>query len=471
MEKKESVGRRKLHVVMLPYLAYGHVNPMVELSKGLSALGVHVSFVSTPVYIAKIRHRFAPGEVQLVELPLPPVEGLPSGHEGTTHLPPHMIRLVRKAVAAMEKPFEALLHHLCPHCVIHDLLIQWTSTALKSRLNISTVALITSSVIPIAYFAQTEGGIESIDGLKLPSSRQIMQPFLECGDRVSSLYKTSSETAATFQQLPIFFNTCVDAIVANSCVEMESKFISYLQTLTETRLFPLGPLIPSSPNGDQGSDNCIQWLEMRAPSSVVFVSLGSECFPSKDEIHSIALGLEASQHPFLWVIRFPTYSEQDSSSEPQVLDASTSLPPGFESRTRDRGLVVEGWANQMQILSHLSTGAFMSHCGWNSLMEGMSLGIPLIALPMQYDQPFNARLIAGELGVGVEVERGNDGSFRMEQIEKAVRHAMAYDSPLRDNAKEFGERIQKKVLGADGSRQKYLLEFIQKLKQISAFNA
>eukprot|EP01018_Ginkgo_biloba_P027404 Gb_38450 [translate_table: standard] len=442
---------RKLHVVMLPYLAHGHVNPMAELAKGLSALGVQVSFVSTPMYIDQIRDRFPRGEIQLVELALPPMEGLPPGHESTSNLPPHLTPLFKQAVREMEKPFESLLRQLSPDCVIHDMLMHWMSIHIKRRLNIPTVVFIASSVVGIASIMKSlENTVDDSPACRSPAT-------------------------TVFQGLRNFLITCVDVIVANSCEEMESKFISYVQASTGTCIFPVGPLTLSSPptaNGELGeSDKCIQWLERRAPSSVVFVSLGSECFPSKDELHAIALGLEASQHPFLWVLRFPKYSEEDYSSDAQILDASSSLPPGFESRTCDRGLLVDGWANQTQILSHPSTGAFMTHCGWNSSMEGMSAGIPLIALPMQYDQTFNARLIAEELKVGVEVEKGSNASFTKEQIQKAVTNAMVHDSPVRHNAKLFGETIQKNVFGTQGSSKKCLIEFVQKLKQMTAFNA
>eukprot|EP01018_Ginkgo_biloba_P024472 Gb_11747 [translate_table: standard] len=117
-----------------------------------------------------------------------------------------------------------------------------------------------------------------------------------------------------------------------------------------------------------------------------------------------------------------------------------TLPPPYlqvSNHKCDRGLAVDGWANQMQILSQPSTGAFMTHSGWNSSMEGMSVGIPLIALPMQYDQTFNERLIAGKLKMGVEVEKGSNESFSKEQIQKSITNAMVHDSPVRHNARVF----------------------------------
>lgn len=117
---------------------------------------------------------------------------------------------------------------------------------------------------------------------------------------------------------------------------------------------------------------------------------------------------------FVWVIRFPG---------PEKADIQEALPNGFLSRVGHLGLILEGWAPQTRILGHPSIGGFLTHCGWSSVLEGISFGVPLVALPLQLDQPINARLVA-EIGVGLEVGKGMDGKFGGEEIAKTIRRVM-----------------------------------------------
>jgi len=167
--------------------------------------------------------------------------------------------------------------------------------------------------------------------------------------------------------------------------------------------------------------------------------------------------LEATGFPFIWCLRFPRCSDVVDRA-----DLVGLLPEGFESRTRDRGLVVQGWVPQVRILSHPSIGGFLSHGGWSSILESLSLGVPLILLPLRLDQGFNATLVAVELKAGMEIERGADGSFLRETISTTVTMAMAGEEgeKLRSKAAEAGEIIA-------ANKGSYIHDFIQKLEQLA----
>ena len=153
-------------------------------------------------------------------------------------------------------------------------------------------------------------------------------------------------------------------------------------------------------------------------------------------MEEIAHGLELSMVNFVWVVRFP--SEEEIASIKEAI-----LPEEFLERTRDRGLIVEGWAPQARILKHSSIGGFVSHCGWGSLMESMKYGVPVIALPFQYDQPLNARLLE-EIGVAIEVKRDNrDGRFHREDVANVVKEVIVEKSgkSVRETAKKLKETI------------------------------
>nr|GMD06417.1 zeatin O-xylosyltransferase-like [Ipomoea batatas] len=120
---------------------------------------------------------------------------------------------------------------------------------------------------------------------------------------------------------------------------------------------------------------------------------------SDEEVRELAMGLELSKHRFLWVLRDADKGNIFSGKSRRIIE----LPEGFEERVKGVGLVVRDWAPQPEILSHRATGGFMSHCGWNSCMESITLGVPMAAWPMHSDQPMNSFLVAKILKTGLIV--------------------------------------------------------------------
>uniref|UniRef100_A0A0D6R124 UDP-glycosyltransferases domain-containing protein n=1 Tax=Araucaria cunninghamii TaxID=56994 RepID=A0A0D6R124_ARACU len=131
------------------------------------------------------------------------------------------------------------------------------------------------------------------------------------------------------------------------------------------------------------------------------------------QIEELAMGLERSQHNFLWVIRPPKGHN----------DIKPLFPAGFLERTRGRGLVVD-WCIQLDVLSHPSVSVFLSHCGWNSTLDALSLGIPMLAFGIWADQPTNAKFVADVWKTGMRMRKGEDGIVGRDEIERCVRLAM-----------------------------------------------
>jgi len=203
------------------------------------------------------------------------------------------------------------------------------------------------------------------------------------------------------------------------------------------RFYPVGPLISSSPlqHNDEpvenGGTDCLEWLDKQPPSSVLFVSFGSGTGLPRAQVIELALGLEASGHRFLWVLRSPS-SNFLSIEETEI---SQLLPEGFESRTQDRGLVVSSWGPQIPVLSHPSTGGFLSHCGWNSTLESISHGVPMICWPLFAEQRMNRLLLVDEFKVGIPAKMESDGFVRRGEVERAVRELMEGESGMRVRAR------------------------------------
>ncbi|GLJ47404.1 hypothetical protein SUGI_1000440 [Cryptomeria japonica] len=176
-------------------------------------------------------------------------------------------------------------------------------------------------------------------------------------------------------------------------------------------------------------------LHIRTPAS--FGSLGVF---SREQITDLAIGLEASSHRFVWVLR--GYKSGDSSS--LETDISQLLPEGFKSRTWDRGLVVLNWAPQVPVLSHPSTGGFLSHCGWNSTLESVCHGVPMIAWPLAAEQGMNKVTLVKQFNVAIDLKMDNKGFVKREQVERSVRELMEGEEgrKAREEMKELKDQAK-----------------------------
>lgn len=181
---------------------------------------------------------------------------------------------------------------------------------------------------------------------------------------------------------------------------------------------------------------------------------------------ALAIGLEDSNNPFIWVIRPPIGFDLRGEFKPEW------LPNGFEDRTaRDgRGLVVHGWAPQLEILCHQSTGAFLSHCGWNSTMESLSQGVPMIGWPLAAEQGYNAKMLVEEMGVCVELTRGVGSEISREEVKRVIETVMSGDKAeeMKRKAGEIGELIRAALTDDGvkiGSSCKVMDDFVSTLKE------
>lgn len=213
-----------------------------------------------------------------------------------------------------------------------------------------------------------------------------------------------SDLWSVFFRKQISFWKETEVMLVNTVEEVEEKALEQLRIKLK-RVLAIGPVIPSpSPPSSWNPLSCINWLNQHPPNSVLYVSFGSQNSIHPSQMMELAEGLEASEKPFIWVIKPPIgFDLKDHEFSPKW------LPEGFEDRMteRKRGLLVKTWAPQMEILSHGSTGAFLSHCGWNSMLESLSWGVPIIGWPLSSEQFFNSKLVEEELGAGVEVARGS----------------------------------------------------------------
>ncbi|XP_052188137.1 UDP-glycosyltransferase 88A1-like [Diospyros lotus] len=188
----------------------------------------------------------------------------------------------------------------------------------------------------------------------------------------------------------------------------------------------IGPLI-SGADRTGGRGECFAWLDSQPRQSVVFLCFGSLGLFSKEQLKEMAVGLERSGQRFLWVVRSP---------EPET-DLEALLPAGFVSRTKDRGLVVGPWAPQVSVLNHDSVGGFVTHCGWNSVLEALCAGVPMAAWPLYAEQRLNRVVLVEEMKLALPVRESEGGFVAAGEVEKRVRELME---------SEEGKSVRKRVL-------------------------
>ena len=208
----------------------------------------------------------------------------------------------------------------------------------------------------------------------------------------------------------------------------------------------------------------MKWLDSQKPNSVVYVCFGSLAKFNSAQLKEIAIGLEASGKKFIWVVRKGKGEEEE--------EEQNWLPEGYEERMEGTGLIIRGWAPQVLILDHPSVGGFVTHCGWNSTLEGVAAGVPMVTWPVGAEQFYNEKLVTEVLktGVGVGVQKWAPGVgdfIESEAVEKAIRRIMEKEGEeMRNRAIELGKKA-KWAVGEEGSSYSNLDALIEELKSLA----
>ncbi|KEH27552.1 putative UDP-glucuronosyl/UDP-glucosyltransferase [Medicago truncatula] len=245
----------------------------------------------------------------------------------------------------------------------------------------------------------------------------------------------------------------IDGILVNTWHDLEpgaTKAVienGVLGRFVKGPVYPIGPLVRTGePEKGGDSENLIlSWLDQQPAESVIYLSFGSGGTMSKGQMRELAYGLELSQQRFIWVVRRPT-EDNASATFFNIAGADGTimvdyLPKGFLNRTKDVGLCVPMWAPQAEILKHPSTGGFLTHCGWNSVLESIHNGVPMVAWPLYAEQKMNATMLSEELGVAVKATKtvAEGGVVCREKIAEVIRKVMVDDEgvAMRVKVKEY----------------------------------
>lgn len=450
---------KALHIAMYPWFALGHLTAFVHFSNKLAERGHRVSFFLPKKTQSKFEtFNLHPDLITFIPITVPHVDGLPTGTETTTDVPFPLHPLLMTAMDLTEHVIKDHLRILNPHFIFFDF-THWLPE-LSRKHGIKSVHFCIISPATIGYMLSPERKLESLtaaDLMQPPPSFPPSSIKLRAHEARGICAVTVKQFGSniSFQERNIYSLSQCDAIAFKACREMEGPYSDYIEDQFGKPVILAGPIVPEPPNSVL-EEKIAKMLDSFKAETLVFCAFGSECILKKDQFQELVLGLELTSLPFFAVLKPPIGAETIESA----------LPEGFEERVKGRGLVYTGWVQQQLILRHPSVGCFVTHCGSGSLSEGMVNKCQLVLLPNVGDQIINARVVGGDLKVGVEVKKGEeDGLFTRHGVCKAVKAVMDDDSEVGKLVRANHAKWREFLLGKE-LENSYVDGFVHKLHEL-----
>ncbi|CAJ1976587.1 unnamed protein product [Sphenostylis stenocarpa] len=457
------VNNDKLHVVMFPFLAFGHISPFVQLSNKLFSHGVRITFLSAESNVSRIRSTLNLNPAINV-IPLHFANGISS----TADLPPHLAGNLIHVLDLTQPQIKSLLLELKPHYVFFDFAQHWLPKV-ASEIGVKSVHFSVYSAISDSYitvpsrFADVEGRNITFEDLKnpppgYPQNSDVSLKAFEATDFMF-LFTRFGENLTGYERVLQSLGEC-SFLVFKTCKEIEGPYLEYIEKQFGKPVLLSGPLVPE-PSTDVLEERWSNWLDTFPAKSVILCSFGSETFLNDDQIKELASGLELTGLPFILVLNFPSNLSVQA-------ELKRTLPKGFLERVKDRGMVHAGWFQQQLVLKHSSVGCYVCHAGFSSVIEAMVNDCQLVLLPFKGDQFFNSKLIAKDLEAGVEVNRREeDGYFHKEDVLKALKTLMVEDDKepgkrIRENHMKWGKFLSDKEI-----QNKFITDLVAQLKSMA----
>ncbi|XP_047324096.1 UDP-glycosyltransferase 90A1-like [Impatiens glandulifera] len=444
------------HVLLFPFMSKGHTIPILHLSRLLIRRGAAVTVITTPANQPFVAD-FLSGTPQasIVVLPFPKnIVGIPPGVESTDKLPSMSLFFSFAAAAKqMQTHFESYLSSIPVGTIsflISDGFLPWTLES-SSKFKIPRFFYYGMSNYAVTVSREVFINMNQID-VKSEDELFSVPNFTSVKLTLNDLEKNAR--GSEFIQESISAASRSYGVVVNSFYELEPVYFNHWNQHAVPKAWCLGPFFLEHPLKENGPKSpWMDWLDMKLENgeSVLYVAFGSQAEISREQFEEIRIGLEKSEVNFLWVVR----GFEDKNGD------------GFENRVKNRGMVVREWVEQRDILEHKSVTGFLSHCGWNSVIESICAKVPILAWPMMAEQHLNARFITDEIGVGIRVETC-DGSVRgfvkWKGLEKMVRELMEGEKGkvIRKKVEEVGVAAMKAVADG-GSSWRALNELINEI--------
>ncbi|KAM3258155.1 hypothetical protein ACQJBY_050101 [Aegilops geniculata] len=433
--------QRQRHAVFFPFPAQGHVKAALGLAQLLHRChGFQVTFVHTEHNRRRLLRSRGPGALagvpgfRFAAVPdgLPPSEADASQDMGA----------LLSTTEALVPHFRSLVSGLLPpaSCVISDVehvlygskemgipcVTFWTTSAFAFMASQQLQRLVDTGIVPLKDAEQLRNGylddtvLDWVPGMPSDIRLRDFPSFIRTTDPDDAILKIILNAMACHRTTP-------SAIIFHTFDEIDREAMAAMSTILPPT-YAVGPLplllghvsgggVADTLESNLSKENsaCLEWLEGKRPDSVLYVSFGSIATLTSSQLVEFAWGLANSKKDFLWVIRDDLVSDADGP-------AAAVLPPEFLEETKARSHVTS-WCPQEAVLRHEATGAFLTQCGWNSVLESLSAGVPMLCWPFGADQYTNARYVCSEWRVGVEI----GGDVKRSEVEAAVKEVMEGD--------------------------------------------
>ncbi|KAG0615797.1 hypothetical protein M758_5G067700 [Ceratodon purpureus] len=519
-----------VHMLVVPYPARGHNLVCIQLARKFLPYGVRVT-------LANIFDNLSPDLLHVCQTENITVAnlGVCPADPGPGNLPfMGDVESVQGETEQLVANFASRTDSLPVTCILGDILLGWTQNV-ADKFGIPRYVICTSRAGFLAAFLHMPTlAAQGIVPVQPPDASELVDipglPPTRRGDLSPAVQASSLFCKYFFAQY--VHRCCQPALEAagyfmNSFYELEPSCIDLLRSFPYEHenskgsspvrsFFPVGPLVhdeylqllrlevaEGSSFVEPGA-SYLRWLDRQPTDSVLYVNFGSIVSLSKRQIHELALGLEASKQRFLLVVRPSTVKDSDEDLP--------LLPESFKAHTLETGFVQSQWVNQLDVLSHPAVGGFLTHCGWNSTLESICRGVPLLAWPFQADQMLNCRyysiyaasnwpllqfslagglfkrfrvifhlktisskdslfmldgrFLVDEAKTAVEVRKGENGFVSREEVARAARELMAEPEgdAVKENVRKLREKVKKAVCEADGSVHESVEKFLAELK-------
>ncbi|XP_058112456.1 UDP-glycosyltransferase 89B2-like [Magnolia sinica] len=463
------------HILVFPYPAQGHMIPLLDLTYHLAVRGLSITILVTPKNLPIVNPLLSKcPSIQTLVLPFPKYPSLPLGVENAKDLPDN--KAIIPMMHALGSLYHPVLHWFQSHpspptAIISDFFLGWTHR-LACQLGIPRVVFSPAAAFTLAivnFLWRTMPKLANPADVDSPFSfPHIPNSPKYPWKHLSPIYRSYEEgdPVSEFIKEGMRANLVSWGYVFNSFSELDGEYLEHLRgDLGHARVWAVGPLLPSGEVGptERGGASSVpagevmSWLDQCTDGSVIYVCFGSLVVLTRRQMEALADGLDASGARFVWSIKEPTGGH--AGGEYGV------VPAGFEARVAGRGLVIRGWAPQVSILGHRSTGSFLTHCGWNSVLEAIVAGVAMLAWPMSADQFFNAGLVVDQLAIAARVCEGAESVPDSAELARAVTESMSSTWPQRARAKDLS-RAAVGAVREGGSSYKDLDELATELRQL-----
>ncbi|MFS8004274.1 putative trans-zeatin O-beta-D-glucosyltransferase [Helianthus anomalus] len=488
MALEQSQELIQLHFLVIPMGSPGHYIPTIDMAKLFAQHGVRVTIVATPVNALRfgsiLDQAIQSGlPIRFLEFQIPYKEfGLPEGCESLDDLPNMgMTGALLQAYRSLQTQVEQYIEKLDPrpHCILADTFLLWTGETAKKfqipRIIFDGMNCLTKMCNHVLYFSKVHESVGESESFVLPG----LPDHIELKrSQLPFAFRSSHEAVIDFHGKVRASESEAYGVVVNSFEGLEQGYVDEYQKVKGDKVWCIGPLslchkdesekVQRGNKSSVNKDECLKWLDSQENGSVIYACLGSISRVEPAQLIELALALESSKRPFIWVVRAGHNTEKIE----KWIDEE-----GFGERTKDKALLIHGWAPQLLVLSHPAVGGFLTHCGWNSTLEGVCAGVPMVTWPQFQEQFYNEKLVVQVLRTGVSVgaqktsglwvDEDKSGELvKSEAFLNAIEMVMEEGKEgeeRRKRAKEIG-KIANKAIEDGGSSHRNMTGLIEDIK-------